>query len=361
MIFFSIGNSAGLTDWCAGALTCLAELRGSVASVVISRADPYYRQRVSVLDELSKLLVGTDTANLVVGVRSPDQSLVDLLIEANNPFILTLGDPRRDVAELGRSGTIDFVNATRVIANECTLIIALAALQTSLVIRPDQVSNDPLGVIADIALHLGVDVTTDQARQILARLRPPNSDVSDWSLPPETKKLVEGALGAYAAHFSGANSNLGNIMWLRHLFLRSTGGTPVEPVKLRDTNHGMFLVYGPYINLLPGHWFARVVIGLSADAAGQPLVIDAFAGRQITAGRQIASTIFSPPAGGVFTVEMNLVLDEDTCRNVQIRVCAGQLNEPGQMAFGHVVLRPVSVQYGRAARPQEDFQLAFEL
>jgi hypothetical protein len=161
--------------------------------------------------------------------------------------------------------------------------------------------------------------------------------------------MVDGALAAYAGAFSG--SGTGRIVWTRDLFIVASdpGKSPTEVL---DVSHvsgdDRFLIYGPYIQLPPGSWTARVLLGLSRDAAGYTFVVDAYA------GKRLANSSFQPLHGGVFAPEITFSIDEANGPGLEIRVLVGSDNAKGQLAFGKVVLSPVAISHPNGATGSQD-------
>ena len=150
---------------------------------------------------------------------------------------------------------------------------------------------------------------------------------------------MQGALGSYAAWFDG--ESLAELIWTRELFFSAGDNTsPTAPIDLRDTSNGRILVYGPYVELPPGYWSAKVVLGLSPEAIGQTLTMEA------VSGDVLANSQLLVRSGGILSTEVNFTVDEQYSRPIEIRVMVGRDSTPGQLAFGHVEMRPVVLHYG---------------
>jgi hypothetical protein len=108
------------------------------------------------------------------------------------------------------------------------------------------------------------------------------------------------------------------------------------------------LIYGPYIHLPRGSWTARVVVGFSAEAAGHTYLIDIFA------DAQLASTTFQPEAAGIYNADLTFSLGNPGGRGVEVRIMVVSDNARGQIAFGHVVLRPLALRRADPANPEND-------
>jgi hypothetical protein len=167
-------------------------------------------------------------------------------------------------------------------------------------------------------------------------------------------KMVEGALGAYAKCFAGGD--LAAIIWPRELFIVN-GDSGRGLADALDVRGGMrILIFGPYIHLPAGSWTARVFLGFSSEAAGHTFLVDAYS------GGQLGSTSFQPERAGVYTVDINFSLDVPTGQGVEIRVWVWSDYARGQVAFGHVILRPLAMrQPDVITGSQDDFRTVLDL
>ena len=131
------------------------------------------------------------------------------------------------------------------------------------------------------------DLTLDggEAQQIVDELSrcPASASTAseEWSacLPDTKCNVVEGALAAYARCFSG--DELGQILWTRELFFVSDDSSKGLTDTIEVSGGARVLIYGPYIQLPPGSWAARVLLGFSREAAGYTFLVDACAGSQL--------------------------------------------------------------------------------
>jgi len=105
-----------------------------------------------------------------------------------------------------------------------------------------------------------------------------------------------------------------------------------------------------------GSWTARVLLGFSPEAAGHTFLVDAYS------GGQLSSTSFQPQRAGVYTVDLNFSIGEPSGQGVEIRVWVWGDYARGQVAFGHVILRPIAMRQPDAiVGPQEDFRAVLDL
>lgn len=337
MIYFSVALPGRLADWCDTAIAWLAAQDGRTVER-LTFADAV-DGKVSILDEIALALVRSNADHVVVGIRRLNAGLMDTLRETGVPFVLGLADPRAAVADIagGEGGT--FLHITREMANMAPLVMRTMRMPGGLAIRPADIVTRGADTLARIARHLGISLDEVQAHAIAARLDPDADRNWEARIPPEMHKLVNGALGGYAAHFSGGE--LGDLVWQRDLFLAGDNDvrSPSGPIALRDTANGRFLVYGPYLALPPGYWSAKVVMGISPEAVGQTFTVDAFSGRHLAVTKILAR------AEGIFTAEIGFEVDEEASRNIEIRVSIGRDVAPGYLAFGHVRLHPVAIRH----------------
>jgi hypothetical protein len=95
-----------------------------------------------------------------------------------------------------------------------------------------------------------------------------------------------------------------------------------------------FLVYGPFINLPPGSWSARVVLGFSPEAAGMAYVVEVFAGTRLTHIR------VEPGNEDVAEVNLHFSIDAYVDHAVQIRIYNERAAFDGRLALGYVTMTP---------------------
>src|SRR5579863_77583 len=330
MIFFTIGLPGRFAEWCD---RVTARLAASLGGKVISRTWPSladmfgFRPLASVLDQVALTLIGEDPDHLVMGIRQPTEQLRTALAETKAGFVVVLDDPRNAVADMISDTNAEVHAVTRTVANSCASIFRYATMPEALAIHADRATHDPAGTILSIARHFGIGIGADEANAILYGLAdadfreiPPGGDDRAGRLPETGRRMVHGALAAYAEHFV-SGSTLGPITWTRDLFMLANEPTK-RPTDLLDiTGDGRIVIYGPYIHLPAGSWTARITMGLSREAVGCTFLVDAS-----DAGRQIACTTFIAERAGVHSTDLFFSLHEPTDRGVEIRVAVASNN-----------------------------------
>jgi hypothetical protein len=162
----------------------------------------------------------------------------------------------------------------------------------------------------------------------------------DWAtrVPTDAHKMVDGALAGYRECFAGGS--LTQIVWTRDLFiLDSQGSGPTGVSDLSGSTCIRPFIYGPYIHVPPGFWTARVLLGLSQEAARYTFLVDAYS------GGPLASTSVRPEGGGIYTAHVNFSVSDPSGQGVELRVWVDTDNAKGQLAFGNVVLRPLAIRH----------------
>jgi hypothetical protein len=364
LIFFSLGLPGRLAEWCDAVL---AHLAGRLPGEVIVTTWPPltkmlgYDEITPVLDQVAISLIETSAAHLVMGARQPDERLRAALGATNARFVVALDDPRSAVADILSNTNGDLKAVTRAIANSCPLVMQCASSPGAITIRGCQVDIDAAGVVAAIARHFEHTLDDGEAQRVVDELAgrglsyaPGSPDGGPARSPVTVHKVVEGALGAYARCFAG--DDLAAIIWPRELFIVN-GDSGRGLTDALDVRGGMrILIFGPYIHLPAGSWTARVFLGFSPEAAGHTFLVDAYS------GGQLGSTSFQPERAGVYTVDINFSLDEPTGQGVEIRVWVWSDYAQGQMAFGHVILRPLAMrQPDVITGSQYDFRTVLDL
>jgi hypothetical protein len=364
LIFFSLGLPGRLAEWCDAVL---AHLAGRLPGGVILTTWPPltkmfgYDEIDSVLDQVAISLIETSAAHIVMGARQPDERLRAALCATSARFVVALDDPRCVVADILGDTNGDLRAVTRAIANSCPLVMQCASSPKAITIRGSQADIGAVGAVAAIASHFKLTLDDGEARRVVDELAerglcyaPGSPDAGPAQSSVMGHKMVEGALGAYAKCFAGGD--LAAIIWPRELFIVN-GDSGRGLTQALDVGGGMrILIFGPYIHLPAGSWTARVFLGFSAEAAGHTFLVDAYS------ARQLGSTSFQPERAGVYTVDINFSLDEPSGQGVEIRVWVWSDYARGQVAFGHVILRPLAMrQPDVIAGSQDDFRTVLDL
>jgi hypothetical protein len=364
LIFFSLGLPGRLAEWCDAVLAHLASrLPGEVSLTTWPPLTKMlgYDEIAPVLDQVAISLIETSAAHLVMGARQPDERLRAALNATNARFLVALDDPRWAVADILGSTNSDLRAVTRAIANSCPLAMQCASSPRAITIRGHQADVDAAGTVTAIARHFEITLGGGEAQRVVDDLAgrglcyaPGSPDEVALRSPATRHKMVEGALAAYAKCFAGGD--LAAIIWPRDLFIVN-GDSGKGLTDALDVAGGMrILIFGPYIHLPAGSWTARVFLGFSPEAAGHTFLVDAYS------GGQLGSTSFQPERAGVYTVDINFSLDEPTGQGVEIRVWVWSDFARGQVAFGHVILRPLAMRQPDAViGSQDDFRTVLDL
>jgi hypothetical protein len=338
VILLVMGLPGRFMQWCGAAVMQLAARSGEAASVAWPSLDAMLacQKPPSILDELGAYLIANDGAHLVISAHQPDDRLRELLAAREIRFLLALDEPGATVADIVNETGAEAAQVVRALANSYPCLMGYDRLAAALVVSADRASADPVAAVAAIAAHFGIAINAAGAAAIARRpgalgnwpvaaaaeRRPPD-------LPVAAVKLLDGALLPYHHYFR--SGSLDEIVWGRDLFLRSDGGSPNEPIDA--TGGTRYLVYGPYIQLPPGPWTARVVLGLSPETVDSRFVVDAGAD-----GRQLAAITINPERGGVYAADLDFAIEGASGNGLEIRVMVAGEQGHGWLALGHVVL-----------------------
>jgi hypothetical protein len=333
MIFFSVGLPGRFAQWCDAVVSKLVQ--HDLGSVEVLS--------LNTLEELALAVIRTGASHFVLCCRQPGGGVQSALRQAGKRFIAVLDEPRIALRDLARQPGCDLVAATRAVASSCAAMLGYSFLPGALVLTPGNEARDPLSVACAIAQHLQLDVGEPDIQQIICGLteqeivsRPSEYDAWWNSLSERDQVLVNGALGAYETHFAGGD--LGKITWERDLFFifedppAQDAVAATRPVDI--TGRARCLIYGPFINLPPGSWSARVVLGFSPEAAGMTYVVEAFAGRQLNNIR------IQPESQRILEVNLHFSIDAFVDQPIQIRVYNERAAFDGRLALGYMTLTP---------------------
>lgn len=351
MILPCVGLPGRFNRWCGEVAAGLAEAAGYRAAICVWPTDPEifgFEPPAPVTEEIARQFIVTAPEVLVAVVRQPDERLLSMLASSGTRFVVALDDPRVAAAELLDATGAEVGLVTRAVANACPLLTRFAELPGALALTADRARGDPGVAIAAIGNHFALPAT--KARSARSRKTLATSEHIGGAAPStgETEaRVIDDALAGYADQFGGGN--LGRLVWRRELFVLYADGfqRPTGFVDLSGPPRP--LVYGPYIQLAPGQWSARVFLGLSPEAAGNTFLVDAFADLE-----QLGHAIVTPVKGGVYAADIEFSLSRPSSKGVEIRTLALSENARGRMAFGHVVLHPAAAS-GQPALP-EDWQ-----
>jgi hypothetical protein len=235
----------------------------------------------------------------------------------------------------------EVLDATRAVANSCATLLDLIDHSRPLVIRAEEANADPGAAAAAIARHLALAVPEEIVAAIVgeladAGLTPERAAAEAWweNAGERLQTLVNGALGAYAAHFVG--DDFGAIDWEPGLFMIGEE-PPVVPARAATrpvdiTGRPRPLIYGPHISLPAGSWSARIAVGLSQEASELSFVADVYAGRVLGQAR------IAPGHNGVVEADIDFSIDGLCEDRLEIRVTNERAAFDGRIALGHVRL-----------------------
>jgi|HubBroStandDraft_4_1064222.scaffolds.fasta_scaffold00255_4 hypothetical protein len=364
VVLFSVGLPGRFADWCDEVMVRLA--RQSGLGVLLrtwpSLADMFsYQDIPSTLDELGRVLIGSEAGHIVMGSRQPDHGLRVNLARTSARFLVALDDPREAVADILAETDADAKMVVRAVANSCPLVMQYTMLPEALRLHAEEAALHPADAVLAIAQQFGISIDSDAAAALVADLAAVGQSPSPGAagettsrLPSEYRKMVDGALLPYRGWF--AEGRLDQLVWTRELFYLAAdaGRSPTEPL---DVSGGCrILIYGPYIQLPAGSWTAQVVLGFSQEAVGYTFFVDAFA------GGELAATTFQPARLGIYTAELTFSLGEPSGKGVEVRVMVMSEDARGQLAFGHVILSPIVMHVADAwPTAGDDFAAVLEL
>jgi hypothetical protein len=320
-----------------------------------------YRPIISAIDVAALALLRGEFAHLVVGARQPDAQLRAALAQTNRRFVMALDDPRNAVCNLFDRSGVELSAVTRAVANSCPLITSYLSMQGALILHADREGTDPWGAAAAIANHFEIAVDAAEVARIVEDLANVGFDLSQaantvWSdrISEAGRKMVDGALGAYAESFLGRG--MGQVIWTREMFMLADDSTsrPTAPIDVSGGTRN--LIFGPYIHLPPGSWSARTILGFSTQAAGHNFLVD------VAAGAQLGMIRLQPPRGGVFEANITFSLDAQMNTGIEVRVMVGENLAKGELTFGHVTMTPsLSKSAERLTSDDSDYMSVLDL
>jgi hypothetical protein len=332
MILFSVGLPSCFAEWCDAVAVELLRQETGAAELIAANS----------LDEFALGTIRSRSTSIVVVSRQLFGRLRPAIAQAGVPFIVALDDPRHAVEDLvvGQGG--DLLDVTRAVARSCASVGSLAANPHAMVLRGDRDGIDPLATAEAIARHFALAATEADLVSIIdglaeAGATPTRAETSWWNdLDERQRLLVNGAVGPYAAHFSGAD--LGPITWERELFYLHEEGKPGEfPLAARPvdvTGRARILVFGPYLNLPSGAWTATLALGFSPAATEISYAIEIFA------GTQLAVLKVQPGSERYLEATLQFSVDEDVDGLIEVRIRNERAAFEGQLALSHVTLTP---------------------
>jgi hypothetical protein len=319
-----------------------------------------YAPLPSVLQQSALFAIVADVTDVVIGARYPDAGLRAALAESEAPCLLAIDSPRRAVADLLQDSGTQPTLATRAVANSCALLMPYGSLPRVLLLHADAARSDMIGTVMTIARHFGIEIDTCAADATVGALRderpafPAGGEGWTDRILEGAQKTVGGALSGYEECFAG--QGLGRFVWNRDLFLVSDPQRRASDVLDISGSPGS-LIHGPYIHLPAGAWTARIHLGVSAEAARCPLLVDVFAD-----GTQLAATHFQPNMPGIHVTDLHFSLGDPSGQGVEVRLTPLSPEAKGRLALGYVVLSPPGMHHPEAVVEwEEQFRASAEL
>ena len=359
MVFLSIGLPGRFSAWCE---RLLARLAARTGGTVATSVWPSFEQLLSIwplppsLEEIALTLIRDAPAHLVVGLHHPDERLL-AIAATGAPFIVALDDPRVAACDIIAQSGAELGLVTRAVANCCPLMTRFAALPAALRLTAKEAAADIAATVAAVAGHFGLAIGRDELAMLAAELDDEDfaGEPSSAALPNGTWPVIDGALAAYAEQFNGGG-DFGQIVWQRALFILNGEGFQRPTGLIEVAGAARTLLTGPFIQLPAGRWTARIVFGVSADAAPNTFFVHAVAD-----GRLIGQAMLSPQTGGVFAADLDFSLDEQSAKGLELPLSVGNPCVRGQLAFGRVLLQPLAMRQADAFSGAADFESVLEL
>lgn len=323
MIFFSVGLPGRFAEcWDALTLRLAQRCLGDVSA-----------GEFRTLDDIARAAIKADTLHLVAALRQPVVQLQTEIVQSGRPFLVTLGDVYAAVRELEQRSGYDRAVAVREIAGSCAALLTLAAAPAALVLA-DGNGKDPLELAAAIARHFRFPLDAETVAEVAAAMAiDPDGSSADGHETGDN--VVRGALEPYVRFFR-TGGELEPIVWEPDLFFATQHVDDGSRVSARGaidiTGRARFLIFGPYINLIPGPWVATVSLAFSAETAGMSFMIE------ITAGTQLAYTRVQPAGEQIIETSLPFTIPPSSSQPVEIRVISERAAFDGRIALGYVRL-----------------------
>lgn len=332
MIFFSVGLPSRFTDWCEGVTRALSEHALGPTGLI----------NVTTVDEFAVELMRIEEHHIVACSREIGR-LQTILTQAKRPPIVTLDHPYAVVQLAVERYGMTFLDGLRAAARSCAALVGSLGIPHALVLNAERDATHPMTTAQAICRHFELALTEVQIAVVLDQVAQHNLsptaelDPSWWdTLDDASRRLAEGALDPYRAHFAGAE--LGPITWERELFFINEEQpadqlqSAARPIDI--TGRSRVLIHGPYIGLPAGNWSAKVALGFSKEAAETSFVVD------VHGDRLLAEVDVSPPSEGLVEVDLPFTIDGPIDQYIMVRVWNRRAAFDGRLALGHVTLTP---------------------
>lgn len=328
MMVLSVGLPGMFTDWGERVISALIERVHGPATTMLANA----------LEDIAEAIVVTGMDHLVVGVRQPNARLRKALLASAKPMIVFLEDPTRSALHLIANHGYSVPAAVRTVSGCCVTLMDFRRMKNALIMSPGRDSGDLGAGIGKIATHLGMPLSEAELSDIVRDLTMADmthaEDLTFAGLNGREQAMLSETLGTYADAFDGRE--LGKLIWPRELFGISDAPTEAATRDIDVAGRARCLVFGPYMQLFPGNWKARVVLGFSVETVGTRFMID------VATDAPISHTTITPDAAGVYEVIVDFALSESD-RPIEVRVFNERAAFEGHIALGFVSLTPAPV------------------
>ena len=305
-----------------------------VATMTAQASAPLLRSRATNSEQLVLEMISADSfQNVLVSDWQASTWLDPILAATDGRCIVVLSDPRTFIVKHAAVPGSDLVVLLRSAANTCATLTHYLSSREALVVRAEDILHEPAETARRIADYLGLPTTDNHLRELdgISPLRDTAAATGAWEdcFNEAELHLVNGTLGGYAAHFAGAP--LRALTWHPDLFI--VGDTNQRLQGPIDISGGVrCLLYGPYIHLPPGRWFAEVAIAFAELDGARDFTID------LTAGTQLNANSIKVVDQGAFRVGLPFVIDPGNQSAIEIHVFNHQPVK-GRLVLGAVTLR----------------------
>jgi hypothetical protein len=340
MIFPILGLPGPFTSWCRDvAAKCLTLNGYKVTTADLSGS----------LADVGRQLILGNTDHLVFSVARPDKDLTPVLKQSNTPILLTSSDPRRAILHSVNLANLDLQTAIRSLTGHCSCLWNFSGKDAAVhsIHFSEALQNPHAAVqkIADIynlpASQPMIDRVVIETRPTLEAMTAPENGGHDpleelaKKFSVEEVRTIGYLFDGFERHLEGQHS--APLIVTKELFLN--GDPPHDHVSapLDMTGRPKFVVFGPYIHIPAGTWMLRLVVSLSEEAIGTPLIIDV--GASDAAGyRELTKTHVVVSTEGRMDVTMSFQLD-DPLASLQVRIATERSTFDGLLAFGFTEFR----------------------
>jgi hypothetical protein len=324
MLISIVGLQDQFMEWCEALVVKLTTPR----SLLVSRAGNSEQL-------VMEIMTAHPFQNVLLSHSQQGTWSDPLLLATNGRCIVSLSDPRACVAKHAAAPGSDLVVIIRSVANSCATLTHYLSFPGALVVRAEDVLDEPVDTARRIADHLGLPSSDDDILGTLDSISPLR-DAAGATVAWENcfdkaeLDLVNGALAGYAAHFAGAP--LRALRWQPNLFIIGDTHQRLDgPIDISGGSR--CLLYGPYIHLPPGRWSAEVTIAFAELDGAKEFTID------VTTSTRLNSNSIKVVDQGAFRIALPFVIDPASESAIEIHVFNHQPLK-GRLALGGVTLWP---------------------